>query len=77
MRSRTAGQARLISRVQRVDKPASTGLQQLGLNGKRDGLFYIPTAYRQMLRLQSRACWFSRYPVEIQYQAVARFIQQE
>jgi phospholipase/carboxylesterase len=46
MQSRSDGEGRLTARVQRVEKQSLTGLRRLGLDGRRDGLLYVPNGYR-------------------------------
>jgi phospholipase/carboxylesterase len=42
---KAAEEGRLLARPQEVDRTAPTGLQPLGLDGKRDGLLYVPSGY--------------------------------
>jgi phospholipase/carboxylesterase len=43
---KAAREARLLARPQKVDQTSPTGLRPLGLDGKRDGLLYVPPVYR-------------------------------
>ncbi|HVG21307.1 MAG TPA: phospholipase [Blastocatellia bacterium] len=43
---KAAERGRLLARPRQVDQTSQTGLEPLGLGGKRDGLLYVPSVYR-------------------------------